>query len=135
MDARLLVQAAADAGRADILTDPYRPLTPAQHARLDDYVERRARREPVSRILGRQGFRTIALKVTPDVLSPRPDTETVVDHALKAFPEGMAFSVLDLGVGSGAILLSILAERPAGRAWGTNSRRGAAVARDNSRPA
>ena len=132
-DARLLLQAAADATRTDILTDPYRELTGEQQARLDDYLERRARREPVSRILGRQGFWKIALKVTPDVLSPRPDTEAVVDHALKSFPEGMAFSVLDIGVGSGAILLSILAERPSAKGLGVDdSAEALAVARDNA---
>ncbi|MGZ8363198.1 MAG: N5-glutamine methyltransferase family protein, partial [Caulobacteraceae bacterium] len=105
IDARLMLEAASGATRIDILTDPYRPLTEAQQAALDAYVERRARREPVSRILGRKGFWKIMLNVTPDVLSPRPDTETVLDVVLPAFPEGMAFRVLDLGVGSGAILL------------------------------
>ena len=77
IDARLLVEAAAGATRADIVTDPYRPLTPEQEATLDDYLARRARREPVSHILGRKGFWKIMLQVTPDVLTPRPDTETV----------------------------------------------------------
>ena len=133
IDARLLLEAAADASRADIITDPYRPLTAEQAARLDDYVGRRARREPVSRILGRKGFWKIALKVTPDVLSPRPDTETVVDEALRAFPAAMAFQVLDIGVGSGAILLSILAERPAATGLGVDvSHEALAVARENA---
>ena len=133
MDARLLVQAAADAARADILTDPHRPLTADQQARLEDYVGRRARREPVSRILGRQGFRNIVLRVTPDVLSPRPDTETILDHVLGVFPEGMAFQALDIGVGSGAILLAILAERPAAKGLGTDvSPEALAVARENA---
>ncbi|HQP20826.1 MAG TPA: protein-(glutamine-N5) methyltransferase, release factor-specific, partial [Phenylobacterium sp.] len=118
IDARLLVEAAADATRADIVTDPYRALSPEQEARLEDYVSRRARREPVSHILGRKGFWKIMLSVTKDVLTPRPDTEVIVDEVLKAFPEGMAFQMLDLGVGSGAILLSVLAERPAAKGLG-----------------
>ncbi len=133
IDARLLVEAAADATRADIVTDPYRALSPEQEARLEDYVSRRARREPVSHILGRKGFWKIMLSVTKDVLTPRPDTEVIVDEVLKAFPEGMAFQMLDLGVGSGAILLSVLAERPAAKGLGIDiSEDALAVARDNA---
>ena len=121
MDARLLVEAAAGAPRADILSAPRRALTSEQVSALDALVERRASREPISHILGRKGFWKIMLTVTPDVLTPRPETELVVERALHAFPEGKRLSVLDLGVGSGAILLAILAERPAA---GSSSRSG-----------
>ncbi|MBW3559175.1 MAG: peptide chain release factor N(5)-glutamine methyltransferase [Proteobacteria bacterium] len=133
IDARLLLEAATGASRTDIITDPRRPITPEMAATLNSYVERRARREPVSRILGRKGFWKIALQVTSDVLTPRPDTEVIVDLALKAFPEGRAFTMADLGVGSGAILLSVLAERPAARGLGTDvSLEALAVARENA---
>ncbi len=133
IDARLLVEAAADASRVEIVTEPHRPLTAQQAARLDDYLARRERREPVSHILGRRGFWKIMLQVTPHVLTPRPDTETVVDVALAAFSERQAFTVLDLGVGSGAILLAILAERPAARGLGVDiSEEALAVARENA---
>lgn len=133
IDARLLVEAAADATRTDIVTDPYRPLSPEQEATLDDYLARRERREPVSHILGRKGFWKIMLRVTPDVLTPRPDTETVVEYALRAFPENARWSILDLGVGSGAILLALLAERPGARGLGVDvSEEALAVARDNA---
>jgi release factor glutamine methyltransferase len=133
IDARLLVEAAAEATRADIVTDPYRALTPEQEARLADYLARREKREPVSHILGRRGFCKIMLNVTPDVLTPRPDTETVVELVLRDFPEHAPWSVLDLGVGSGAILLAILAERPAARGLGIDvSEEALAVARDNA---
>lgn len=133
IDARLLLEAAADVSRTDILTDPYRPVEPEAAARLEGYVERRLKREPVSRILGRKGFWKIMLSVTPDVLSPRPDTEAVLDVVLKAFPEGRPFQMADLGVGSGAILLAVLAERPAARGLGTDvSEEALAVARDNA---
>jgi len=133
IDARLLVEAAAEATRVDIVTDPYRALTPQQEATLNDYLNRRARREPVSHILGRKGFWKIMLQVTPDVLTPRPDTETVVEYVLRDFPEHAAWSVLDLGVGSGAILLSILAERPAAKGLGVDvSEEALAVARENA---
>lgn len=133
IDARLLVEAAAEATRADIVTDPYRALTAAQQATLEDYLARRERREPVSHILGRKGFWKIMLRVTPDVLTPRPDTETVVEFALRDFPEHAGWSILDLGVGSGAILLAILAERPAAKGLGIDvSEEALAVARDNA---
>jgi release factor glutamine methyltransferase len=133
IDARLLVEAAADATRTDIVTDPHRVLTAAQEATLDDYIRRREHREPVSHILGRKGFWKIMLQVTRDVLTPRPDTESILDVVLPAFAEHAAFSVLDLGVGSGAILLAILAERPAAKGLGVDvSEEALAVARDNA---
>ncbi|RAK58682.1 peptide chain release factor N(5)-glutamine methyltransferase [Phenylobacterium hankyongense] len=133
IDARLLVEAAAEATRVDIVTDPHRALTPAQEATLEDYLARRERREPVSHILGRKGFWKIMLSVTPDVLTPRPDTETVVEFALRDFPEQAAWSILDLGVGSGAILLALLADRPAARGLGVDvSEEALAVARENA---
>ena len=121
IDARLLVEAAADATRVDIVTDPQRLLTPAQEAILDDYLSRRERREPVSHILGRKGFWKIMLNVT------------VVEYSLRDFPEHAAWSILDLGVGSGAILLALLAERPAAKGLGIDiSEEALAVARDNA---
>jgi release factor glutamine methyltransferase len=133
IDARLMLEAAADVSRVDIITDPHRLLSGEQMAAFDGYIDRRLRREPVSHILGRKGFWKIMLSVTPHVLTPRPDTEVIVDEALKAFPEGMAFSMLDLGVGSGAILLAILAERPAAKGLGIDiSEEALAVARENA---
>jgi release factor glutamine methyltransferase len=133
IDARLLVEAAAEATRTDIVTDPYRALTPEQEVRLEAYLSRREHREPVSHILGRKGFWKIMLGVNSHVLTPRPDTETVVDVALKDFPEHAPWRVLDLGVGSGAILLAILAERPAAKGLGVDvSEEALAVARDNA---
>lgn len=133
IDARLMLEAAAGVGRMEILTDPHRQLTDEQQAILDAYLDRRARREPISHILGRKGFWKIMVTVTPQVLTPRADTETVVETALGHFPDGMKFTMLDLGVGSGAILLAILAERPAARGLGVDiSEEALAVARENA---
>ena len=133
IDARLLLEAASGASRMDILTDPYRLLTDDQQTVLDGYVERRLKREPVSRILGRKGFWKIMLNVTPDVLSPRPDTETILDIVMLAHARNESFNVIDLGTGSGAILLAILSERPAARGVGTDiSSEALAVARENA---
>ena len=107
IDARLLLEAATGAGRVDILTDPYRVIEADKFAALEAMVERRLKREPVSRILGKKGFWKIMLNVTPDVLSPRPDTETLLDVVVRAFPPQRAFDMIDLGTGSGAILLAL----------------------------
>jgi len=133
IDARLMLEVAADVTRTDIITDPYRMLTAEQWATLDDYLTRRERREPVSHIIGRKGFWKILLQVNKNVLTPRPETEVIVDEVLKAFPESMAFNMLDLGVGSGTILLAILAERPAAKGLGIDvSEDALAVARENA---
>lgn len=133
IDARLLLEVAAGCSRTDILTDPYRAVTPDQQAVLDGYVERRLKREPVSRILGKKGFWKIMLNVTPDVLSPRPDTEAILDVVLLHYPPHQAFTMIDLGTGSGAILLATLAERFGARGVGTDvSTEALAVARENA---
>jgi release factor glutamine methyltransferase len=133
IDARLLLQAAAEASRTDIVTDPYRELSPAQEAALEDFLTRREGREPVSHILGRKGFWTIELKVTPDVLTPRPETEVIVDFALKTFAHEEPLHLLDLGTGPGTILLAILAERPTATGVGLDiSTAALEVARENA---
>lgn len=133
IDARLLLEAAAAATRADILSDPHRALTTDQTAALDAMLTRREAREPVSHILGRKGFWTVELKVTRDVLTPRPDTETVVDAVLKSLPADAPIRLLDLGTGSGAILLALLAERPAWSGVGVDiSPAALEVARENA---
>ncbi len=133
IDARLLLEASTGAGRVDILTDPYRVVDADKIAALEAMIERRLKREPVSRILGKKGFWKIMLNVTPDVLSPRPDTETLLDVIVRAFPPQRAFEMIDLGTGSGAILLATLMERAGARGVGTDiSTEAIAVARENA---
>jgi release factor glutamine methyltransferase len=133
IDARLLVEAATGASRADILAEPHRALSADQEGLLEDYLVRRSRREPISQILGRKGFWKIILGVTADVLTPRPETECLVETALAAFGPERPFNLLDLGVGSGAVMLAILAERPLAHGTGIDrSEEALAVARDNA---
>ena len=96
---------------------------------LAAWIARRTRREPVSHILGRRSFWTNEFRVTADVLDPRPETETLVERALDA-----PFArVLDLGTGSGCILLSLLSERAAATGLGVDLLEAALdVARDNA---
>ena len=133
IDARLLLEAAAGATRADLLNDPHRPLTDEQVQTLDASLERRERREPIAHILGRKGFWTVLLSVGPQVLTPRPDTELVVIAALERLDPASPARILDLGVGSGAILLALLAERPGAKGLGVDtSEEALAVARENA---
>ena len=95
------------------LSDPLPEATAAAFAAL---VARRAERDPVSHLTGRRAFWGRDFRVTPDVLDPRPETETLVALAL-----GEPFArVLDLGTGSGCILVTLLAERPGARGVGTD---------------
>jgi release factor glutamine methyltransferase len=133
LDARLLVQRATGLDAAALAADPDRMLTAEQASRLDALAARRAAREPMSQILGHAGFWTIELIVTRDVLTPRPESETVIAAALEETrnkPNGRA---LDLGVGPGTLLFAVLKERPGWRGVGLDASAAAlAVARANA---
>lgn len=104
---------------------------PATH--FATLVERRARGEPVAYLVGRRGFWTFDLMVTPDTLVPRPETEILVVAALERLPTDVALRVADLGTGSGAIALAIAIERPRAQLLATDRSPGAlAVARRNA---
>lgn len=113
LDARLLLEAGAAVSRLDIITDPRRPITQAQVDAVEALTRRREAREPVSHIVGRKHFWTLDLVVDAHVLTPRPETEFVVEAGLQELlPADAPFRILDLGAGSGAIVLALLKERP-----------------------
>jgi len=113
LDARLLLEAGAGVSRLDIVTDPRRAISDEQVRAVDVLTKRREAREPVSHILGRKHFWTLDLAVNANVLTPRPETEFVVEAGLQeTLPADAPHRILDLGTGSGAIMLALLKERP-----------------------
>ncbi len=124
LDARLLVGHAAALDHTTMAGDPARPLSDEQKRVLATYVARRLSGEPVARILGVWEFWGLPLAVSASTLVPRPDTESVVEAALAAIDEGgprdRPLRILDLGTGTGALLLALLHECKAATGIGTD---------------
>lgn len=134
LDARILLTRALGIDAAALLREPDLPLGEDGAARVSAYGRRRLAGEPVGRILGEREFWGLPFRLSPGTLEPRPDTETVVAAALARCPDraGSA-SVLDIGTGSGCILVALLSERPQARGIGTDRSRDAlATARRNA---
>lgn len=111
LDARLLLAAALGIGPTSLFAHPDAPLDRAGAARLREYAARRLAREPIARILGEAEFWGLRFRLSPETLAPRPDTEAVVEAALAAIaPWRGPQLILDLGTGSGCILLALLSE-------------------------
>ena len=120
LDARLLVGHALGLGHPALAAQAARRLTTAETGALDAMLARRLAHEPVARILGTREFWSLALRITSDVLVPRPETETVVEAVLAVAARSRPLRIADLGVGSGAILLALLSELPAAFGVGTD---------------
>jgi release factor glutamine methyltransferase len=112
VDARLLLCAAETISAAELIRRPDLELSSASAECLAAMAMRRAAREPVSRILARREFWGLPLAISPAVLDPRPDTETIVAAVVAAFAfeREAPLRILDMGVGSGAILCALLTE-------------------------
>jgi release factor glutamine methyltransferase len=137
LDARLLVGHALGLDHTGLARAADRVLDTTEMERIEALFARRLAHEPVARIVGVKEFWGLPFKVTPAVLVPRPETETVIEVALAALDRGGArqrpLRIADLGVGSGAILLALLSELPDARGIGTDRDPAAlAVARDNA---
>lgn len=135
LDAECLLAAALATDRLRLYIDYDQQVGPAERARFRELVRQRADlRIPVAQLTGAKEFWSLKLRVTPDVLVPRPESETLVSAVLGLLGEPEAeFDVLDLGTGSGALALAIASECPKAHFTATD-RSGAAlaVARDNA---
>src|SRR6266446_4680936 len=137
VDAEWLLAGLLGVGRVAVRLDPAGAVPAALAERYADAVRRRARREPLQRILGWEAFRGLRLRLTQAVLVPRPETEALVEWALALLPPPggqRRLLAIDLGTGSGCIACSLAAERSELDVVAIDvSPAAAAVARDNAR--
>ena len=110
LDARLLLEDCCGTNTQTLLAHPKRPVSEEERRQYESYIERRSLREPVAYILEEQDFMGLSFYVTPAVLIPNQDTETLAEEAMRILSGGMR--ILDLCTGSGCILLSLLHYAP-----------------------
>ena len=134
LDAELLLAKALDVPRSYLFAHPEEEMDPAAAARFQQTINKRADGIPLAYITGEKEFWSMTLMVSPATLVPRPETETLIDHALTIIPQAGSLRILDLGTGSGAISLAIARERPLCEVVATDvSEDALAVARINAR--
>lgn len=136
LDARLIMQHVTGLSREDLVLNYEHKVTPEHIEKIKELSNRRLAREPVSRLLGRREFWGLDFKLSPDTLDPRPDSEVVVQAALEHAGENdpaRAWRILDLGTGSGCLLLALLNEIINATGTGVDVSAGAVeTARDNA---
>ncbi len=123
--------------RTQTLAHPERPLSPEEDLAVSEVLRRRLSRDPLAYITGRKEFFGIDLMVNPSVLVPRPETEALVENAVKIvheFPEGQEPALVDVGTGSGAIAVSLAVHLMSAKIFAVDSSAGAlAVAQANAK--
>ena len=120
-EARLLLAHVTGLSKVHQIANPDHTIEGGAQRLFEQLIARREKHEPISHLTGKREFWSLPFNVSSAVLDPRPDSETLVEAALKIFPDTESdFSVLDLGTGSGCLLLSILKHRPRARGVGVD---------------
>lgn len=128
LDATLLLCHVTGRDKIQLYAHPRTQITREQYALFENLVARREKAEPMAYILGEKGFWELNLNISPDVLIPRPDTETLLEAVFDAFPDKQQpMAILELGVGSGAVVLSLLKAYANATAIGTDISQAALV--------
>ena len=134
LETEMLVCHVLGVSRAWLYANPEGVLDPARLEAARELIERRVNGEPVAYLTGEREFWSMPLKVSPDVLIPRPETERLVEVVLEAIPPSANWRIADLGTGSGAIALALAIERPGCEVHATEySHAALALARENGR--
>jgi methylase of polypeptide subunit release factors len=132
LDARVLARHALGLDDAGLILAGPKPIGEDERGKIDALIERRARGEPVARIVGEKEFFGLSIKLLPGVLVPRPETETIVEAALRRRPKDAPLRILDLGTGSGCLLCALLSEFPNATGLGVDKDADAArIAQEN----
>lgn len=134
LDARLLLQHVLQKPREFLVREPDHLCTSQEVQEYEQLLNRRAQREPVAKIIGMKEFWGLSFRVTQDVLDPRPDSETLIEAVRETFADPhQTYRILDFGVGSGCLLLSLLHEYPNATGVGVDiSEAALEVARQNA---
>jgi len=126
--ARRALGAVLEISAAEMLSHPEQVIEDLQVSQVRLTLDRMVAREPLSRILGRREFWGLEFALSPDTLDPRPETETIVEAVLRRFPDQQKpLRLLDLGTGTGCILLALLSELPNAVGFGVDLSGGAAT--------
>jgi release factor glutamine methyltransferase len=112
LDSEILLSSLIKKDRKYIILNPKEYLNSTKSKKFKNLIKRRKMGEPIAYLINKKGFWKDDFFVNKNVLIPRPDTEIIVEQVLKIYPKELQLQVLDIGTGSGCILLSILKERP-----------------------